>query len=272
MHLPSLDTDSVLKCTLHHPLSLLHTTTFQAQSPQGKLTGSELPPYALSFPSLVVTEQGSSTLHWACHRSVYCKGKLAHTDHKVDTSCITPWCDSTQLATGGLVCYCVHLQTDKAQTDWNVHLDKHSFHIFLQLKHTPFPLSLAPCNPTYTQPTPTSPVTSHLPDQGQLSRPAALDVKALTQHGHLCLSREINTRQGQRNWSSMWLHVIPAALSVSTLTSHSVSDNSSRLQTGDQEELQIEYVWQADLWRLMGDVSERKQTVSVHIVSLRLHT
>lgn len=43
------------------------------------------------------------------------------------------------------------------------------------------------------------------------------------------------------------LHVIPAALSVSTLTSHSVSDNSSRLQTRDQEELQIEYVWQADL-------------------------
>lgn len=43
------------------------------------------------------------------------------------------------------------------------------------------------------------------------------------------------------------LHVIPATLYVSTLTSHSVSDNSSRLQTGDQDELQIEYVWQADL-------------------------
>lgn len=62
-----------------------------------------------------------------------------------------------------------------------------------------FPLSLALRNPTYALPTPTSLVTSHLPDQGQLSRPAALDVEALTQHGHLCLSREINTRQGQRN-------------------------------------------------------------------------
>lgn len=57
---------------------------------------------------------------------------------------------------------------------------------------------LALCNPTYALPTPTPLVTSHLPDQGQLSSPAALDVEAVTQHGHLCLSREISTRQGQR--------------------------------------------------------------------------
>lgn len=113
---------------------------------------------------------------------------------------ITPRCYSADLATGGLVCHRLHLQTDKLQTHWNTHTSKHSFPISLQLTHTHthiFPLLLALCNPTYTLPTPTSLVT--WPDQGQLSRPAVLDVKALTQHGHLCLSREISTRLGQRN-------------------------------------------------------------------------
>lgn len=149
--------------------------------------------------------------------------------------------------------------------------DKHSFPISLQHKHTQtFPLSLALCNPAYALPTPTSLVTSHLPDQGQLSRHVALDVEALTQQGHLCLSREINTRQGQRN-RALRGSMLSQPRSMSLLTSHFVSDNFTCLKTGDQEELQIEYVWQADLWRLMGDVSETKQTVCVHAVSLRQH-
>lgn len=128
---------------------------------------------------------------------------------------ITPHFCSIDLATGGLQHHCVHLPT---------HTDKHSFPISLQHKHTqPFPLSLALHNPAYTPPTPTSLVTSHLPDQGQLSRPVALDVEALTQHGHLCLSREINTRQGQRNRAlrgSMLSQSVLSLLILSQITPH----------------------------------------------------
>lgn len=114
---------------------------------------------------------------------------------------ITPWC-STNLGTEGPVCY--HALTDETQTHWNT---CSGYHFFLYLStpiHThihAFPLLLALSNPTYTLLTPASLVTFHLPDQGQLSRPTALDVEALTQHGHLCLSREISTRQGQGSWA-----------------------------------------------------------------------
>ncbi len=57
---------------------------------------------------------------------------------------ITPQFYITDLATGGLVCHCVHLQIDNAQTHCNTHTDKQSFSISLQHKHThthfPFPL------------------------------------------------------------------------------------------------------------------------------------
>lgn len=125
--------------------------------------------------------------------------KLSHADWTVLS--ITPQYCRTALATGDPVCRHMHLQRDKPQAHWNSCTGKHSFPISLQLNHARthvFPFLLALCNPTYSLPTPTSLVTSHLPDQGQLSRPAALDVEAVTQHGHLCLSREISTSQGQR--------------------------------------------------------------------------
>ncbi|TNN37685.1 hypothetical protein EYF80_052155 [Liparis tanakae] len=43
----------------------------QAPSPRGPLRGGGAAPAALCLPSLVVTERGSSTLHWAYHRPTY---------------------------------------------------------------------------------------------------------------------------------------------------------------------------------------------------------
>lgn len=82
---------------------------------------------------------------------------------------ITPRCYSADLATGGLVCHRLHLQTDKLQTHRNTHTSKHSFPISLQLTHTHtyFPF----CLPSVTQHTHSRLPPLLSPDQTKVSCP-----------------------------------------------------------------------------------------------------
>lgn len=108
-------------------------------------------------------------------------------------------------------------------------------------RHFPFPLPSVTQRTLGQLPPLLSPPISQT--QGQLSWPVALDVEALTQHGHLCLSREINTRQGQRRRArrgSVLSRPVLSLLILSQITPHVC-------RRGNREELQIEYVWQADL-------------------------